>query len=109
MPSSPPNLAGRILRYEMRQPFRWRPRGDIGAEFGRMRLHLYHEIFGVLSRALGQTDGGSAGTRMADFGVMGHSIARAMGYDGESVGRHRETMHRELESFRQSSIPVVPA
>ena len=93
-----PSLASRILRYEMRQPSsRWRPRVDIEAEFGRMRPHLYHEIFGVLSRALGETDGGPANTRMADFGVMGRSIARAMGHDGESVGRYREAM---LESPR---------
>ena len=32
------------------------------------------------------------GIRMADFEVTGRSIARAMGHDGESVGRYRETM-----------------
>ena len=75
-----PSLANRILRYEMRRPSsRWHPRNDIESEFGRMRPHLYHEIFGVLSRALGETDGGPADTRMADFEVTGRSIARAMG------------------------------
>ena len=83
-----PSFASRIMRYEMRQPSKWRPRDDIEAEFGRMRPHLYHEIFGVLSRALGETGGESASTRMADFEMMGHSIARAMGH-GESVGRYR--------------------
>ena len=87
-----PSFASRILRYEMRQPSKWRPRGDIEAEFGRMRPHLYHEIFDILSRALGETDNGPADTRMADFEVTGRSIARAMGRDGESVGRYRETM-----------------
>ena len=29
---------------------------------------------------------------IADFGVMGRSIARAMGHDGESVGRYSEAM-----------------
>ena len=88
-----PSLAGRILRYEMRQPSsRWRPRNDIESEFGRMRPHLYHEIFGVLSRAFGENDGGPADTRMADFEVMGRSIARAMGHDGEFMGWYRETL-----------------
>ena len=87
-----PSLASRILRYEMRQPSRWRPRSDIESEFGRMRPHLYHEIFGVLSRALGKNDGGPADTRMADFEVTGRSIAHAMGHDVEFVGRYRETL-----------------
>ena len=57
-----------------------------------MRPHLYHEIFDILSRALGENDGGPAGTRMADFEVMGRSIARAMRRGGESVERYRKTM-----------------
>ena len=76
----------------MQQPSKWRPRGDIESEFRRMRPHLYHEIFDVLSRALGEDDGEPAGTRMADFEVTGHSIARAMGRDEGFMGRYREIM-----------------
>ena len=71
----------------MRRPSKWLPRGDIEAEFGRMRPHLYHEIFGVLSRALGETDNKPANTRMADFEVTGRSIARAMGHDAGCTGQ----------------------
>ena len=57
--------------------------GNMVAEFHSMRPRLYHEMFDVLHRAFGDSQTTRPTTRMADFEVLGRTIARHAGYDAD--------------------------
>ena len=61
----------------------WKAMGKMAAEFHSMGPRLYHEIFDVLHCAFGDSPGVRSSTGMADFEVMGGSIARHAGYDAD--------------------------
>ncbi len=77
------SLAGKIVRYELPPVEGWKTMENMAAEFYSMRPHLYHEMFDTLHRAFGDSPGVRPSTRMADFEVMGRSIAGHAGYDAD--------------------------
>ena len=81
------SLAGKAVRYELPPVREWKTMGEMTAEFHSIRPRLYHEIFDVLHRAFGDSPEIRPTTRMADFEVMGRSIARHAGYDADEFAR----------------------
>ena len=77
------SLAGKVVRYELPPVGEWKTMGDVAAEFHSMRPHLYHEMFDVLHRAFGDSPGTRPTTRMADFEVLGCSVAGHAGHDAD--------------------------
>ena len=74
------SLAGKVIRYELPPVEEWKTMGELTSEFHSMRPRLYHEMFGVLHRAFGDSPGTRPTTRMADFEVLGGAISRHAGY-----------------------------
>ena len=81
------SLAGKVVRYELPPVDEWKTMGEMAAEFYSMRPHLYHEMFDILHRAFGDSPGTRPSTRMADFEVLGRSIAKHAGYDADEFAR----------------------
>ena len=77
------SLAGKSVRYELPPVDEWKTVGEMAAEFYSMRPHLYHEMFDVLHRAFGDSPAVRPSTRMADFEVLGRSMARHAGHDAD--------------------------
>ena len=77
------SLAGKIVRYELPPVEEWKTMHEMAAEFYSMRPRLYHEMFDTLHRAFGDSPVTRPSTRMADFEVLGRSIARHAGYDAD--------------------------
>ena len=69
--------------YELPPVKGWKAMGELAGEFYSMRSSLCHEIVDVLHRAFGDSPGVLPFTRMADFEVMGRSIAGHAGYDAD--------------------------
>ena len=64
-----------------------------------MQLRLYHKVFDVLHRAFGDPTRVQSSTRMADFEVLGRSIARHAGYNAdEFVGLLRLVLDGTMPS-----------
>ena len=68
------------------------------ATFHSMRQYLYYEMFDVLHRAFGDSTAARPLTRMADFEVLGRSIAGHAGYDADGFA----------ESLRSALDGTVP-
>ena len=83
MPKRLHSLSGRIVRYELTPVEGWKTMSEMAAEFYSMRPYLYHEMFDVLHRAFGNSQTVRPLTRMADFEVLGRSIAGHAGYDAD--------------------------
>ena len=77
------SLAGKTIRYELPRVQEWKSMDEMAAEFHSMRPRLYHEMFDTLHRAFGDSPGTRPTTRMADFEMLGRSIARHAGYDAD--------------------------
>ena len=77
------SLAGKAIRYELPQVEEWKTAGEMAAEFHSMRPRLYHEMFDVLHRAFGDSQATRPTTRMADFEVLGRSMAKHAGHDAD--------------------------
>ena len=60
-----------------------RTTSEMASEFRSMRPRLCHEMFDTLHCAFGNSPGVRPSTRMADFEVMGRSIAGHVGYDAD--------------------------
>lgn len=69
--------------YELPPVEGWKAMSELAGEFYSMRPRLYHEIVDILHRAFGDSPVSRPSTRMADFEVMGRSIARHAGYDAD--------------------------
>ena len=92
------SLSGRTVRYELPPVGDWKTAHEMAAEFYSMRPHLYYEMFDVLHRALGDSQSARPLTRMADFEVLGRSIARHAEYDADGFA----------ESLRSALDGTVP-
>ena len=77
------SLAGKVIRYELPHVEEWKTMHEMAAEFYSMRPRLYHEMFDTLHRAFGDSPVTRPSTRMADFEVLGRSIAGHAGYDAD--------------------------
>ena len=77
------SLAGKVIRYELPPVGEWKTMGNMTAEFYSMRPRLYHEMFDILHRAFGDSPGVRPSTRMADFEVLGRTMAKHAGYDAD--------------------------
>ena len=77
------SLSGRTVRYELPSVEDWKTIHEMAATFYSMRPHLYYEMFDVLHRAFGDSTTARPITRMADFEVLGRSIAGHAGYDAD--------------------------
>ena len=77
------SLAGKIVRYELPSVGEWKTMHEMAAEFHSMRPRLYHEMFDVLHRAFGDSQTTRPTTRMADFEVLGRSMAKHAGHDAD--------------------------
>ncbi len=77
------SLEGKTVRYELSPVEEWKTMGEMAADFYAMRPHLYHEMFDVLHRAFGDSPVARPSTRMADFEVLGRSIAKHAGHDAD--------------------------
>ena len=88
------SLAGKVVRYELPPADEWKTMGDVAAEFHSMRPRLYHEMFDVLHRAFGDSPGTKPTTRMADFEVLGRSMAKHAGHD---AGKFTESLRLALD------------
>ena len=75
------SLAGKAIRYELPPVKEWKPVGELVAEFYSIRPRLYHEMFDALHRAFGDSPSTRPLTRMADFEVLGRSMAKHAGHD----------------------------
>ena len=83
MPKRLHSLSGRTVRYELPPVEDWKTIHEMAATFHSMRSHLYYEMFGILHRAFGDSTTARPITRMADFEVLGRSIAGHAGYDAD--------------------------
>ena len=83
MPKRLHSLSGRTVRYELPPVEDWKTIHEMIATFHSMRSPLYYEIFNVLHRAFGDSTAARPLTRMADFEVLGRSIAGHAGYDAD--------------------------
>ena len=83
MPKRLHSLSGRTVRYELPPVEDWKTIHEIISTFHSMRSHLYYEMFGILHRAFGDSAAARPITRMADFEVLGRSIAGHAGYDAD--------------------------
>ena len=77
------SLSGRTIRYELPPVEGWETAREMVSKFYSMRPHLYYEMFDVLHRAFGDSTTARPITRMADFEVLGRSIAEHAGYDAD--------------------------
>ena len=77
------SLSGRTVRYELPPVEDWKTIHEMAATFYSMRPHMYHEMFGILHRAFGDSTTARPITRMADFEVLGRSIAGHAGHDAD--------------------------
>ena len=98
MPKRLHSLSGRTVRYELPPVEDWKTIHEMIATFHSMRPHLYHEMFDVLHRAFGDSTAVRPLTRMADFELMGRSIAGHAGHDADGFA----------ESFRSALDGTVP-
>ena len=92
------SLSGRTVRYELPPVEDWKTAHEMAATFYSMRPHLYYEMFDVLHRAFGDSTTARPITRMADFEVLGRSIAGHAGYDADGFA----------ESLRSALDGTVP-
>ena len=83
MPKRLHSLSGRTVRYELPPVEGWKTIHEMAATFYSMRQYLYYEMFDVLHRAFGDSTAARPLTRMADFEVLGRSIAGHAGYDAD--------------------------
>ena len=77
------SLSGRTVRYELPPVEDWKTIHEMAATFYSMRPHMYHEMFGILHRAFGDSTTARPITRMADFEVLGRSITEHAGHDAD--------------------------
>ena len=56
---------------------------EMASEFYSTRPRLYHEMLYILHLAFGNSPGTRPSTKMADFEVLRHSIAKHTGYDAD--------------------------
>ena len=77
------SLAGKVIRYKLPPVEEWKSMGEMASEFHSMRPRLYHEMFDVLHRAFGDSQTTRPTTRMADFEVLGRTMAKHAGYDAD--------------------------
>ena len=77
------SLAGKAIRYELPPVKEWKTVGELVAEFYSIRPRLYHEMFDVLHRVFGDSPSTRPLTRMADFEVLGRSMAKHAGHDAD--------------------------
>ena len=98
MPKRLHSLSGRTVRYEVPPVEDWKTIHEMIATFYSMRPHLYYEMFDVLHRAFGDSTIARPITRMADFEVLGRSIAGHAGYDADGFA----------ESLRSALDGTVP-
>ena len=98
MPKRLHSLSGRTVRYELPPVEDWKTIHEMTATFHSMRPHLYHEMFGILHRAFGDSTAARPITRMADFEVLGRSIAKHAGHDADGFA----------ESLRSALDGAVP-
>ena len=77
------SLAGKTVRYELPPVEEWKTTGNMATEFHSIRPRLCHEIFDILHHAFGDSPGIRPSTRIVDFEVLGHSIARHAGHGEE--------------------------
>ena len=94
MPKRLHSLSGRTVRYELPPVKGWKTIHEMISTFHSMRPYLYHEMFGILHRALGDSTAARPITRMADFEVLGRSIAGHAGYDADGFA---ESLHSALD------------
>ena len=83
MPKRLHSLSGRTVRYELPPVEDWKTIREMISTFHSMRPYLYHEMFDVLHRAFGDSTAVRPLTRMADFELMGRSIAGHAGHDAD--------------------------
>ena len=81
------SLAGKAIRYELPPVKEWKTVGELVAEFYSIRPRLYHEMFDVLHRAFGDSPSTLPLTRMADFEVLGRSMAKHAGHDADEFAK----------------------
>ena len=98
MPKRLHSLSGRTVRYELPPVEDWKTIHEMAATFYSMRPHLYYEMFDVLHRAFGNSPSARPITRIADFEVLGRSIAGHAGYDADGFA----------ESLRSALDGTVP-
>ena len=91
-------LEGRVMRYDLPQMEGRKTGAEIADEFRAMLPHLLYEIFDLLHRAFGDSPAARSITRMADFEVLGRSIAGHAGYDADGFA----------ESLRSALDGTVP-
>ena len=92
------SLSGRTIRYELPPMEGWKTIHEMATAFYSMRQYLYYEMFDVLHRAFGDSTAAKPATRMADFEVLGRSIAGHAGYDADGFA----------ESLRSALDGTVP-
>ena len=89
------SLSGRTIRYELPPMEGWKTIHEMISTFHSMRPRLYYEMFDVLHRAFGDSTAAGPLTRMADFEVLGRSIAGHAGYDADGFA---ESLRSALDS-----------
>ena len=87
------SLSGRTVRYELPPVEDWKTAHEMASKFYSMRPYLYHEMFDILHRAFGDSSSVRPITRMADFEMLGRSIAGHAGYDADGFAEsHRSAL-----------------
>lgn len=71
------------IQYELPPVGDWKTADELASEFYTMRPRLYYKMFDTLHRAFGDSPVTQLSTRMADFEVLGYSIAKHAGYDSD--------------------------